>query len=195
MPKIYIVKWGFTGVYIIFIIFDLNILFIKNFYTATKIVMYTYLLTYFPANSYGMAYRLLDYTNTYDQADIEDMLGRKYDFALENKNGITNAILSPFKGIVVTWSITDGTLASDFQIFKLSFEIAATGAVPCGGRKLFPFITQNSMYGNKLRVCYHQCTRQICGTRGCSDGSLEPPLRPNYFIFIMSFCLKQDGHF
>ena len=77
-----------------------------------------------------MAYRNLDYANIYDQADIEDMLGRKYDFVLENKNGITNAILSAYKGIVVTWSITDGMLASDFQIFKLSFDIAATRAVP-----------------------------------------------------------------
>ena len=65
-----------------------------------------------------MAYRLLDYTNTYDQADIEDMLGRKYDFVLENKNDITDAILSAYKGIVVTWYISSGPLASDFQIFS-----------------------------------------------------------------------------
>ena len=54
-----------------------------------------------------MAYRLLDYSNTYDQADIEDMLARKYDFIAEDKNAITDALLATYRGLVVTWSISN----------------------------------------------------------------------------------------
>ena len=61
----------------------------------------------FTAYSYSMAYRLLDYSNSYDRADIEDLLSRKYDSVPVDKNTITDTILATYKGVVVTWKITN----------------------------------------------------------------------------------------
>ena len=64
-----------------------------------------------------MAYRLLEYSNTYDKADIEDLLARKYDFITEDKNAITDTILASYRAFVVTWSISNaaGSEVSYFQ--------------------------------------------------------------------------------
>ena len=72
-----------------------------------------------------MAFRPLDYTNTFDMADIEDLVSRKYDCVPVDKNTITDAILATYKGLVITWFISnsEGEVRLYFSYFTILIKI------------------------------------------------------------------------
>ena len=91
-------------------------------------VLYNFAL-YLTAYSYSMAFRPLDYTNTFDRADIEDLVSRKYDCVPVDKNAITDAILATYKGFVITWFISNSE--GEVRLYFFLFYYFDKNTTPC----------------------------------------------------------------